>query len=190
MKIYTKTGDSGTTSLVGGTRVSKTHPRVMAYGDLDELISHLGVLRGRCREMAENAPENGGELMRTEGFLRRIQEDLMQISAHFAADTRQAKLKSLDGDMDSGLEQEIDRLTALLPPLNSFVLPASPVAASECHIARTVCRRAERSAFLIEDLPAEDEPGRRYLNRLSDYLFTLARYLCIAAGGSEDFWIP
>ena len=182
MKIYTKTGDAGTTSLVGGTRVSKTHPRVMAYGDLDELISHLGILRGRCLEIEGCAPE--------EAFLRRIQEDLMQISAHFAADTKQAKLKPLDAEMQLPLEAEIDRLTALLPPLGAFVLPSSPVASSECHVARTVCRRAERSALLIEDLLPGDEAGLKYLNRLSDYLFTLARYLCVASGASEDYWIP
>ena len=182
MKIYTKTGDAGTTSLVGGTRVSKTHPRVMAYGDLDELISHLGILRGRCLEIPGCAP--------AEAFLRGIQEDLMLISAHFAADTKQAKLKPLPEHPEQKLEDEIDRLTAILPPLSAFVLPASPVAASECHVARTVCRRCERSALLIEDLLPGDEAGIKYLNRLSDYLFTLARYLCVQSGACDDFWIP
>ena len=104
MKIYTKTGDAGTTSLVGGTRVSKTHPRVMAYGDADELISHLGLLRCHCA---------GGndELSHAGETLRRIQEDLMQISAHFAADRKQAKLKPLTTDMVDFLESEIDRRT-------------------------------------------------------------------------------
>ena len=191
MKIYTKTGDAGTTSLVGGTRVKKTHPRVMAYGDLDELISHLGILRGRCKELeAKVKPSDFQEIKRCGATLRKVQEDLMQISAHFAADTKQAKLKPLEAEMQQPLEAEIDRLTALLPPLNAFVLPSSPVAASECHVARTVCRRAERSALLIEDLLPGDEAGLKYLNRLSDYLFTLARYLCIASGADEDFWIP
>lgn len=183
MKIYTKTGDAGTTSLVGGTRVSKTHPRVMAYGDADELISHLGLLRCHCA---------GGndELSHAGETLRRIQEDLMQISAHFAADRKQAKLKPLTTEMVDFLESEIDRLDAMLPQQKAFVLPAEPLAASECHVARTVCRRTERSALLIEDLAEEDRTGVRYINRLSDYLFTLARYLCIASGTAEDYWLP
>lgn len=176
MKIYTKTGDAGTTSLAGGTRVSKTHPRVMAYGDLDELISHLGVLRCQC----------GGE----EEVLRKIQIDLMLISAHFASDKTLTKIKPLDDGIVNWLEGQIDRLTALLPEQTAFVLPASPLSASQCHVARTVCRRAERSALLIEDLTENDELGRRYINRLSDYLFTLARYLCVNAGLKEDFWLP
>lgn len=190
MKIYTKSGDKGTTSLAGGTRVAKTHPRVMAYGEVDELISHLGILRGRCIEMASGNEAAGGELLRSERILRGIQEELMQISAHFAADSALAKLRPLQDEAASELEQEIDRLTALMPPLCAFVLPSSPVASSECHVARTVCRRAERSALLIGDLLPGDEAGLRYLNRLSDYLFTLARYLCIAVGGNEDFWTP
>lgn len=176
MKIYTKTGDAGTTSLAGGTRVSKTHPRVMAYGDLDELISHLGVLRCQC----------GTE----EEVLRKIQTDLMLISAHFASDRELAKVKPLDAGIVSWLEGQIDRLTALLPEQKAFVLPAGPLPAAQCHIARTVCRRAERSALLIEDLTENDELGRRYINRLSDYLFTLARYLCVKEGLEEDFWLP
>lgn len=176
MKIYTKTGDAGTTSLAGGTRVSKTHPRVMAYGDLDELISHLGVLRCQC----------GSE----EPVLRRIQVDLMLISAHFASDKALAKIKPLDEGIVGWLEEQIDRLTAKLPEQKAFVLPAAPLSSAQCHVARTVCRRAERSALLIEDLTSNDELGRRYINRLSDYLFTLARYLCVEAGQEEDFWLP
>lgn len=176
MKIYTKTGDAGTTSLAGGTRVSKTHPRVMAYGDLDELISHIGILRCQC----------GDE----EPVLRRIQIDLMLISAHFASDRELAKIKPLDEGIVGWLEEQIDRLTALLPEQTAFVLPSAPIAASQCHVARTVCRRAERSALLIEDLGDNDELGRRYINRLSDYLFTLARYLCVVSGTEEDFWLP
>lgn len=183
MKIYTKTGDTGTTSLVGGTRVSKTHPRVMAYGDVDELISHLGILRCHCKNGSD-------ELARAGQTLRRIQEDLMLISAHFAADSVQAKLKPVNPAMAGFLESEIDRLDALLPQQKAFVLPGEPVASSECHIARTVCRRAERSALLIQDQSDAVISGLKYLNRLSDYLFTLARFLCVESGADEDWWLP
>ena len=172
MKIYTKTGDAGTTSLVGGTRVSKAHPRVMTYGDLDELISCLGLLR--C-EVDPGLP------------LRRIQIHLMNVSAHLANDGRTAKLKPLDEAETAFLESEIDRMTAELPPQTAFVLPGPPRAASLAHMARTICRRAERSAVLIEDKRDQDTVAIRYINRLSDYLFTLARYLCV---GQDDYWLP
>ena len=172
MKIYTKTGDAGTTSLVGGTRVSKAHPRVMAYGDLDELISWLGLIR--C-EVDPELP------------LRRIQIHLMNVSAHLANDGRSFKLKPLDESETTFLENEIDRMTALLPPQTAFVLPGAPRAASMAHIARTVCRRAERSAVRIEEKTDQDNLAIRYVNRLSDYLFTLARFLC---DGRDDFWLP
>lgn len=175
MKIYTKTGDSGTTSLVGGTRVSKAHPRVMAYGDADELISYLGLFRGDCE---------------TDGPIRRIQLHLMEISAHFAADRQIAKLKPLDESEVEFLESEIDRMTALLPPQTTFLIPSAPRASAECHIARTICRRCERSTALIENKSEEDIKGIRYINRLSDYLFTLARYLCATSGEEEDKWVP
>jgi ATP:cob(I)alamin adenosyltransferase len=173
MKIYTKTGDAGTTSLVGGTRVSKAHPRVMAYGDLDELISYLGLLR--CETAGRDLP------------LRRIQIQLMNVSAHLANDGRSAKLKPLDEAETAFLESEIDRMTAALPPQTAFVLPGEPHASSLAHVARTVCRRAERSAVQIEGKTDQDTLAIRYVNRLSDYLFTLARYLC---DGHDDNWLP
>lgn len=173
MKIYTKTGDAGTTSLVGGTRVSKAHPRVMTYGDLDELISLLGLLRSETAD--EELP------------LRRIQIHLMNVSAHLANDGRSAKLKPLDEAETAFLESEIDRMTALLPPQTAFILPGAPRVSSLAHVARTVCRRAERSAVQIEAKTEQDALAIRYVNRLSDYLFTLARYL---SGGQDDNWLP
>lgn len=178
MKIYTKTGDAGTTSLVGGTRVSKAHPRVMAYGDLDELISYLGIVR--CTAEDETTDAN----------LHRIQVFLMQVSAHLAADREVARLKPLDEAEIGFLESEIDRMTALTPEQKAFVLPGHPLVSSQCHVARTICRRAERSAVQIEDKSEQDEIGCRYVNRLSDYLFTLARYLCAQLGGQDDYWLP
>ena len=181
MKIYTKTGDGGTTSLVGGTRVSKAHPRVEAYGNVDELISHLGVLRSECIDIQKFDIAND---------LRRIQVHLMNVSAHLAADKEVAKLKPLDLAETDFLESEIDRMTALLPPQNTFLLPGAPRISSEAHVARTICRRCERSAVAIENRSEEDLKGSRYINRLSDYLFVLARYLCVVSGGEEDKWIP
>lgn len=173
MKIYTKTGDAGTTSLVGGTRVSKAHPRVMTYGDLDELISCLGLLR--CETAGRDLP------------LRRIQIHLMNVSAHLANDGRSLKLKPLDEAETAFLESEIDRMTAELPPQTAFILPGEPHAASLAHVARTICRRAERSAVQIDPKTDQDALALRYVNRLSDYLFTLARYL---ADGNDDNWLP
>ncbi|MCR5710257.1 MAG: cob(I)yrinic acid a,c-diamide adenosyltransferase [Bacteroidales bacterium] len=182
MKIYTKTGDAGTTSLVGGTRVSKAHPRVMTYGDLDELISCIGLLR--CEVASLELP---GGAAPEELPLRRIQIHLMNVSAHLANDGRSTKLKPLDEGETAFLEQEIDRMTALLPPQTAFVLPGEPHASSLAHVARTICRRAERSAVQIEDKTEQDTLALKYVNRLSDYLFTLARYLC---AGHDDFWLP
>lgn len=173
MKIYTKTGDAGTTSLVGGTRVSKAHPRVMTYGDLDELISLLGLLR--CETADRDLP------------LRRIQIQLMNASAHLADDGRSAKLKPFDEAETTFLEAEIDRMTGQMPPQTAFILPGEPHAAALAHVARTVCRRAERSAVQIEARTAQDQAALRYINRLSDYLFTLARHL---SDGQDDNWLP
>lgn len=173
MKIYTKTGDAGMTSLVGGTRVSKAHPRVMAYGDLDELISLLGLLR--CETSGQDLP------------LRRIQIQLMNASAILADDGRTAKLKPFDEAETAFLETEIDRLSGLLPPQTAFILPGEPHAAALAHVARTVCRRAERSAVQIEQRSDQDQAALRYINRLSDYLFALARYL---SDGHDDNWLP
>lgn len=177
MKIYTKTGDKGQTSLVGGQRVSKAHPRVMTYGDVDELISWLGLLRSEG--VSFDAP------------LRRIQIFLMNASAHLAAETAASgKLKPLDVSEISFLEEEIDRMTALMPAQTAFVLPGAPRLSSMCHIARTVCRRAERSAVQIEPLDAQDSIAVAYINRLSDYLFTLARFAAFSEGVKDDFWLP
>lgn len=173
MKIYTKTGDAGTTSLVGGTRVSKAHPRVMTYGDLDELISCLGLLR--CETAGRELP------------LRRIQIHLMNVSAHLANDGRSARLKALDEGETAFLEREIDRMTDALPPQTAFILPGEPRASALAHVARTVCRRAERSAVQIAQKTDQDVIAVKYINRLSDYLFALARFLC---DGRDDNWLP
>ena len=185
MKIYTKGGDKGTTSLVGGKRVPKNHPRVEAYGDLDELISFLGIIISDTQ--IEQAKMN----------LRKIQEELMLISAHFASDGSSKALKEVDESAISFLESEIDSMTAALPPQTAFILPGAPRVSSECHVARTICRRAERHSLAIgtggeanTEVSGQIVIGQKYLNRLSDYLFTLARYLCVQSGEKEVFWLP
>ena len=181
MKIYTKTGDAGQTSLVGGERVAKCSPRVCAYGDTDELISWLGVLR------ADALDAGFADL---DGELRTIQDDLMLVSAHFAAGREIPKLPVLDEVRIAFLESAIDRMDAVLPPLTSFVLPGAPRASANCHVARTVCRRAERTSWAMGALTDADQTGIRYLNRLSDYLFTLARFLSTKKASEEDRWVP
>ena len=178
MKVYTKGGDKGKTFLIGGTRVDKNDPRVNAYGDLDELISHLALLRadGFGRPYHEN--------------LRKIQECLMLISAHFAADDNSiTKIEPLPKEEIEFLESHIDEMTLKLPPLTAFVLPERPRLAAQCHIARTVCRRAERSAVAITPCP-QIENSLIYLNRLSDYLFVYARFIAMDEGINDDFWLP
>ncbi|MFA7116917.1 MAG: cob(I)yrinic acid a,c-diamide adenosyltransferase [Bacteroidales bacterium] len=178
MKIYTKKGDQGTTSLVGGARVPKTHPRVMAYGDVDELISIIGIIRSKMDE-------------ETAAKLRRIQENLMWGSAHLAAEPDNSKkLKNLDPNEVNFLEEEIDKMYSEMPSQKSFILPAGPYEASLCHLARTICRRAERSALLIGDINEEIALVLKYLNRLSDYFFALGRYQCHINKIDEDFWLP
>lgn len=177
MNIYTKRGDTGETSLVDGTRVSKSHPRVLAYGDVDELISHIGLLRAELS-------------IKHQQILRKIQENLMLGSAHLASGHPVAKLKNFELEEIAKLEKEIDNLTNDMPAQTAFILPAGPREASLCHIARTVCRRAERSSIAIENKTEEDALMIKYLNRLSDYLFTLGRYQCYECNIPEDFWIP
>ena len=185
MKIYTKGGDKGTTSLVGGKRVPKNHPRVEAYGDLDELISFIGIIISDTNEV------------KVKEDLRKIQEDLMLISAHFASDGSVKSLKNVDEGAILYLESEIDRMTDALPPQTAFILPGAPRVSSECHVARTICRRAERHSLAIgtggdgnTEVSEQLIVGQRYLNRLSDYLFTLGRHLCIENGEKEVFWLP
>lgn len=195
MKIYTKGGDKGSTSLVGGKRVAKNHPRVEAYGDVDELISYIGVVISDAPQGVER------------DILEKIQKELMLISAHFASDGTAKKMKELSEKEILFLEKEIDRMTDEIPAQTAFILPGAPRVSSECHVARTICRRAERHAIAITGygcLPggqSEKSPGQcestdsvatgiKYLNRLSDYLFTLGRYYCHKCGGKEIFWLP
>jgi cob(I)alamin adenosyltransferase len=177
MKVYTKTGDEGFTALVGGTRVRKNDARVEAYGTVDELISFIGLLRAQPVTPAQN------------DALLRIEQCLMTVAAHLANDGSSKKLPELTGGHIHFLETSIDSMSAGLPPLRAFVLPAPPAAAALCHVARSVCRRAERAALTVKQQTAVPANVTIYLNRLSDYLFVLARQLTIDAKKEEELWV-
>jgi cob(I)alamin adenosyltransferase len=179
MKIYTKTGDKGTTALIGGTRVSKDSPQVEAYGAVDELISWIGILRAYKISESQAA------------LLRRIQECLMTCAALLAAgENTKKKLPVISENDITTLEKAIDAMQNNLPPLKAFVLPAAPPAAASCHVARSVCRRAERCAISVSRQSTLNENVLTYLNRLSDFLFSLARQFSADAGMSDDYWLP
>ena len=179
IKIYTKGGDKGDTSLLGGTRVSKSHERVEAYGNLDELNSFIGLIRDQ--EIKIHYRE----------VLLRIQEDLFIAEALIARDPEKEAsfLPAMKEEEITMLENEIDRMNEELPPLRNFILPGGHVAVSFCHVARTVCRRAERSVIRLNKLSPVDDIIIRFLNRLSDYLFVLARKTGQDAGAAEIHWI-
>jgi cob(I)alamin adenosyltransferase len=178
VKIYTKTGDDGTTSLFSGGRVTKTHLRVEAYGTVDELNSVLGVAR------AHHPHE------RTDAWLARVQRQLFHLGADLATplDTKADWVVRMDAETVRWLETAIDEMTAELPALQNFILPGGSPAAAQIHVARTVCRRAERLVIGLEEEETIGEQVRMYLNRLSDFLFTLARWENMQAGIAEDKW--
>ncbi len=178
-KIYTRSGDNGTTSLADGHRVPKFHPRIEACGSLDELISWIGLLRG----ISENESRIPTLLL--------IQDNLMQFTAVLS---KLSDYKAQEDDYlpaQAGiliLENEIDLMEDRLPPLDHFILPGGNILVSYCHIARCVCRRAERSVFLLGNTAKIPPSVSKFLNRLSDYLFILARTLSIDVDNKEVEW--
>jgi cob(I)alamin adenosyltransferase len=181
MKIYTRTGDTGETALFGGGRVPKDHPRVAAYGDVDELNSVLGIVRA-----AEPVDF-------FESLLESIQRDLFSIGGHLATPAPERVSKALEKaalspERVSEFERAMDDAERELPPLKAFVLPAGTAKASALHLARTVCRRAERSVVRLAHDNDVPELFVVYLNRLSDLLFTLARLANHRAGVSDVTW--
>lgn len=187
MKIYTKTGDKGTTALFGGTRVPKHHIRIDSYGTVDELNSHIGLIRDQ-----EIDP-------RSKEILVHIQDRLFTVGAVLATDPEKMTLKNgkdrlniprVDEEDIVLLETEMDKMNDHLPPMTHFVLPGGHTTVSYCHIARCVCRRAERLATALYELEPFDEHTLKYLNRLSDYLFVLARKLSNDLQADEIKWIP
>lgn len=180
MKIYTKTGDQGTTSLFGGKRVSKSDLRIDAYGTVDELNSYIGLLR-----------DQEVNIKRKE-VLVEIQDRLFTVGSILATEPGNLKVKiPLLQEMDiTFLEKQIDEMDAQLPPMKSFVLPGGHVSVSFGHVARTVCRRAERSVIALDLQEKVDELVIKYLNRLSDYLFVLCRMMTKELGAEETPWKP
>ena len=187
MKIYTKTGDKGTTSLFSGTRVPKHHIRIESYGTVDELNSHIGLVKDQ-----EIQPE-------TRLILNRIQDRLFTIGSTMATEPEKATLKSGKPRLNIPeiseedillLENEMDKMNEDLPEMTHFVLPGGHQAVSFCHIARCVCRRAERMATALYEISPFSELVLKYLNRLSDYLFVLARKLSKDLNAIEVKWIP
>ena len=178
MKIYTKTGDDGSTSLFSGGRVSKTHLRVEAYGTVDELNSVLGVVRAHYPH--ERADE----------WLSSVQRQLFNLGADLATplDAKADWVVRMDAETVTWLEHAIDEMTAELPELKNFILPGGSLAAANLHVARTVCRRAERIVVNLQDHEPIGDHVLNYLNRLSDFLFTLARWENMQAGNPEDKW--
>ncbi|MEO1052821.1 MAG: cob(I)yrinic acid a,c-diamide adenosyltransferase [Bacteroidota bacterium] len=180
MKIYTKTGDKGTTSLFGGTRVSKAHLRIDTYGTVDELNSYIGLIR----DQEINFPRKE--------TLVEIQDRLFTLGSILATEPGNEKVKIpelQEGDIEF-LEKEIDKMNDLLPPMRNFVLPGGHQSVSFCHVARCVCRRAERLTVALNDEEPIDERVVRYLNRLSDYLFVLSRLMSQELGADEVPWKP
>ncbi|MEL6668755.1 MAG: cob(I)yrinic acid a,c-diamide adenosyltransferase [Bacteroidota bacterium] len=180
MKIYTKGGDAGETSLFSGRRVSKAALRVIAYGDLDELNAHIGALRDHTR----------GHLDGVDALLHEQQQQLFTAGALLADDRENVDKMQISDEVIPMLEKAIDEMTDALPQLRSFILPGGHPAVSAAHLCRTVCRRAERQAVALGEQVELPERLVSYLNRLSDYFFTLSRYLAKEFGAEEVKWLP
>lgn len=187
MKIYTKTGDKGKTSLFGGTRVPKYHLRIEAYGTIDELNANIGLIRDQKIDD------------HTSDILLKIQTELFTLGAMLATPPEKEVLKNgkdrlniekINNEKISLLESEMDAMNEVLPPMTHFVLPGGHPTVSYCHIARCICRRAERITTQLSDESNVNPQILMYLNRLSDYLFVLARKLTLDMKAEEIRWIP
>ena len=178
-RVYTKTGDKGETSIIGGFRVKKSCERLEAYGTVDELSSHLGLLISML-------PDGDDKTL-----LIRIQNNLFNVCTNLATDQSQTPLydsaKLAEGEIEL-LEQEVDRLMKLLPERQGFILPGGTQAAAQAHVCRTVCRRAERRIVALSEVATISPEVQQYVNRLSDYLFVLAKIINFNAGVSEIVW--
>lgn len=180
-KIYTKTGDKGSTSLIGGTKVSKAHDRIEAYGTVDELNSYIGL----CKDVLEDT--------HSKNVLQEIQERLFTIGSSLACDPEKEtkmSIPDLKEDDCNFLEKEIDKMDEQLPVMKSFILPGGHTSISHLHIARCICRRAERACVRLQETTKVEDIVIKYLNRLSDYLFTLARYAGYLLHIPDIAWRP
>ncbi len=181
LKIYTRTGDKGTTSLIGGTKVLKSDLRIEAYGTVDELNSYVGL----CRDLLTDESCNK--------ILQEVQDRLFTVGSSLACDPEKEpkmKIPDLKEEDVALLEKEIDKMNEVLPEMKNFILPGGHTTVSYLHIARCVCRRAERCCVRLEENGKEDSIIIKYLNRLSDYLFVLARYISYQLKVKEIFWKP
>ncbi len=187
-RIYTRTGDQGLTSLVGGERVHKNDVRIEAYGTVDELNAVLGV----ARELGRRFVEDGDTRRWLDDQLQQIQQKLFDLGASLAtrSESRYPGQPAPCEDDVSSLEQHIDTMNAELEPLNSFVLPGGGPVAAQLHVARTVCRRAERRTLTLAQQDAVEPVDLKYLNRLSDYLFVASRWIARRCGQAEPLWTP
>lgn len=177
--VYTRTGDKGTTALVGGKRVSKTDPRIESYGTIDELNSFIGLLAAELTDTDDLA------------FLKFVQHKLFNIGSYLATDQENTELKiesQVTDESVSRIEKEIDRIDGTLPRMTNFILPGGSRSSALAHVCRTVCRRAERCVYAFEPRVEIDRNVLIFINRLSDYLFVLARKLCIKDMGDEIIW--
>lgn len=180
MKIYTKTGDKGETSLIGGTRVKKHHVRIESYGTVDELNSYIGLVRDQ--------EVNAGR----KDLLKEIQDRLFTIGSSLASDPEKSKMKipDLHAEDITLLETEMDKMNETLPELRVFILPGGHQSVSFCHLARVVCRRAERLVIALQEESFVADLVVQYLNRLSDYLFVLSRKMAHELNAEEVPWKP
>lgn len=179
MKVYTKTGDKGKTSLIGGTRVAKDDLRLEAYGTIDELNAQLGLLATYLTDGQDRL------------FVQNIQHTLFSVGSHLATDRTKTPLHAsglLKDEHVAEVEREIDRLDSGLPPLSGFILPGGSRGAAVCHVCRTVCRRAERKVIALASQAEIGAEVLAYINRLSDYLFILSRKMNVDAKKGEIFW--
>jgi cob(I)alamin adenosyltransferase len=178
MKIYTRTGDDGSTGLASGERVLKTNVRIDACGAIDELSCALGAARA------------AGPTSPTNKFLTTIQSYLFELGADLADAKEKRHAARIGPAPTKWLESEIDRMDSELPPLKNFILPGGSAAAAQIHCARAICRRAERAVVDVSQIEGVDANGLSFLNRLSDFLFVLARYENFLSGVSEEKWAP
>lgn len=178
MKVYTKKGDGGETSLIGGTRVKKSNIRIDAYGTVDELNSFVGVIRDSATDKFKDSE------------LQNIQDQLFTLGSDLATDKSKSKMQNpiLKEEDILRLEESMDEMDKDLDALKNFIIPGGDITSSYCHVARCICRRTERIVIELNDQEAVDEKIIQYLNRLSDYLFILARAYTRKHGGLETLW--
>ncbi len=182
MKVYTKSGDSGTTALIGGQRVDKDDIRVEAYGTVDELSAFIALLGDKIKEREQ--------ISQYAQQLYSINSMLMNLEAHLAAGSPNENLPEVSTKSIEELERSIDKMQSLVPQITKFTIPGGDQVVSLCHVCRTICRRAERRSISVARQGQLDDNVIGYLNRLSDYLYLLGRTLTVYSGAEEILWIP